>query len=291
MRAGEESYAGLEAAARRQNAKGVFFDRGDHAQEKDMTDWLNGLDMRDGEFACQQVHVCSCQDCPNAIHDASAQLVADLPTSFRAAVLADAEAMAGACVRLCPDVPWLTLRLEVVQYNACWRWHQDYYTSRAILTYVGPGTCAAEDRDVRWEQFDLTAGQETNDSCVPRKGVRRMRTNAVLLMKGTAWPGILGKGLTHKSPDVRGSSSAADDSPPKRLILKVDLNYNRPMLESEYSESDSDSDSESDSELNETHEVSSEHDDRVSRPAILKRLATSTGFQSARAWKRNRRRR
>ena len=73
-----------------------------------MTDWLNGLDMRDGEFACQQVHVCSCQDCPNAIHDASAQLVADLPTSFRAAVLADAEAMAGACVRLCPDVPWLT---------------------------------------------------------------------------------------------------------------------------------------------------------------------------------------
>lgn len=39
----------------------------------------------------------------------------------------------------CQDVPWITLRLEVVQREACWRWHQDAYVGRAIISYVGPG--------------------------------------------------------------------------------------------------------------------------------------------------------
>ena len=44
-----------------------------------------------------------------------------------------------------------------------------------------------------------------------------MATNTVLQMKGNEWPGIRGKGLTHKSPG-EGTSP-----PPKRLLLKVDL--------------------------------------------------------------------
>ena len=48
-------------------------------------------------------------------------------------------------------------------------------------------------------------------------------TNAVLLMKGDAWPGIKGNGLTHKSP--RGQPPL-----PKRVLLKCDLTDFRPML-------------------------------------------------------------
>ena len=66
---------------------------------------------------------------------------------------------------------------------------------------------------VRHPKFDST--QVTACHEVP--------TNAVLLMKGDAWPGIKGSGLTHKSP--RGQQPL-----PKRVLLKCDLTDFRPML-------------------------------------------------------------
>ena len=73
------------------------------------------------------------------------------------------------------------------------------------------GRCRVD--GVRRPKFDST--QVTACHSVP--------TNAVLLMKGDAWPGIKGNGLTHKSP--RGQPPL-----PKRVLLKCDLTDFRPML-------------------------------------------------------------
>ena len=83
------------------------------------------------------------------------------------------------------------------QFEACWRWHQDGYCGRAIISYVGPGTCVADDKDVKWDLFEELMGKEENLDCVPTDGVQQMTTNSVLLMKGGGWPGLRGMGLTH----------------------------------------------------------------------------------------------
>ena len=64
-------------------------------------------------------------------------------------------------------------------------------------------------------------GEEDNEHVV--SACHEVPTNAVLLMKGDAWPGIKGSGLTHKSP--RGQPPL-----PKRVLLKCDLTVFRPML-------------------------------------------------------------
>ena len=111
---------------------------------------------------------------PAEIRAACEELVADLPASFRDAVCSDAEDLATMSVRLCPKVPWLTLRLEVVQYDACWRWHQDGYTGRSLITYVGPGTMATDDKSVRWDEFEKRKFDETNETCVLPKDIKQM---------------------------------------------------------------------------------------------------------------------
>ena len=78
--------------------------------------------------------------------------------AVRDAVRGDALRMADALRRLCPHAPWLRLQLEIIGRDACWRWHQDHYCGRAIITYVGPGTWLAEDADVRYDQFAATEG-------------------------------------------------------------------------------------------------------------------------------------
>ena len=80
---------------------------------------------------------------------------------------------------------------------------------------------------MNWDEFAALADADSNESCVPPELVQRMTTNSVLLMKGSAWPGIRGEGLTHRSPEVQG------DAVPKRLLLKVDLHVDRPPLGTE----------------------------------------------------------
>ena len=293
-----KSFDGLETVARQKNAKGCFLNRGRHLKEKQIMQWLNNHNEDDfdfGEFATVQLQVApqqdSCDsDCKdtlckaeakiageNEIIAACAQLVSDLPSSFREDLRLDAELIVKMCRNLCPTVPWITLRLEIVQYNACWRWHQDGYVGRTIVSYVGPGTCTVEDQDVDWKIFEQTMQDEKNDRCVPQERIKQMQTNSVLLMKGDSWPKICGNGLMHKSPSVYGNQ------PPKRLLLKVDLNIFRPSLGM-----DEDGDSDEDAE----EEENSDKDDPIhgsDARTLVKRLATSAGFKSAKAWKVRRR--
>ena len=233
----EETYASLEEIAHQQDAKGVYFERGPHAQVADIEHWIE--QRADGVICSQTTLVappvpgpldeCGCGDASchkddrsregalpklgggAEIRAACARLVKELPATFRESVSHDAQALADMCVRLCSAAPWLTLTLEVQHYNACTRWHQDSVVSRAIICYAGPGTCTVDDQSVRWEKIE-----RANEACVPHAEIKQMSTNAVLLMKGALWPSIQGVGLTHKSPHV-------SENPPKRLLLKVDL--------------------------------------------------------------------
>lgn len=248
------TFEGLADVAKLVDAKGCYFHRGTaHPKEEAIREFLNDHEEEDfpfGEVAAVQLLVappveptsCGDSDCDDE-HDATngqsianletiqhscKRLVEKLPESFREDIRNDAQALATISTQLCPKVPWLTIKLEFCQENYCGRWHQDYYVARSIITYVGPGTCAAEDKNVLWDEISKAAGDESNDNAVPEENVLQMPTNAVLLMKGDSWPGIRGKGLTHKSP-----TDFVGNIPPKRLILKVDLHNSRPLLASD----------------------------------------------------------
>ena len=298
VRAESSCFDSLETLARQRDAKGCFFERGAHLQVGEMEKWLEGLEEDEyefGEIAVAQVQIAreklegacgdecddpSCEDTarisiagPEGICQACDELVEELPDSIQEHVRSDAESIAKMLARLCPNVPWLTLRLEIVQHNACIKWHQDAYTCRTLVTYVGPGTCTADDASVLWNVFEKTSDMETNDSCVPRDSIHQMEPNAILLMKGDAWPGIRGKGLTHKAPEISG------DNPPKRLLLKVDLNNTRPPIGSYEEEDDVDY---YDAPEREFRDIS------ANTCRLLKRLASSEGFASSKTWKRMR---
>ena len=236
VRASPATFAGLEKAARRQNAKGVYVERGPHSKAAQIQTWLNGQEEEDlmfGEFASAQLLVaappCEDSDCDDDhelatdedVEAALDQLVGELPASFRSHVRDDAAALVRLSRRLSPATPWITLRLEILHQEACWRWHQDGYCGRTLVCYVGPGTLTADDAQVDWDAFEASMGEEDNEHVV--SSCHEIPTNAVLLMKGDAWPGIKGPGLTHKSP--RGQQPL-----PKRVLLKCDLTDFRPML-------------------------------------------------------------
>ena len=78
------------------------------------------------------------------------------------------------------DCPWLKLRLEVVETDACRRFHADNVAARLLMPLVGPGT--------QW----IHAGTEG--------AIHELRPGEVGLFKGWQWtdePRIL-----HRSPPV-----------------------------------------------------------------------------------------
>ena len=149
------TFAALEKAARRQNAKGVYIERGPHVKAAQIQTWLNGQEEDDlmfGEFASAQLLVapppCEDSDCDEDhgelategdVEAALDQLVSELPASFRTHVRDDAAALVRLSRRLSPATPWITLRIEILHEEACWRWHQDGYCGRTLVCYVGPG--------------------------------------------------------------------------------------------------------------------------------------------------------
>ena len=181
VRATPATFAGLEKAARRQNAKGVYIERGPHSKASQIQTWLNGQEEEDlmfGEFASAQLLVapppCEDSDCDDDhelatdadVEAALDQLVSELPASFRTHVRDDAAALVRLSRRLSPATPWITLRIEILHEEACWRWHQDGYCGRTLVCYGGPGTLAADDSQVDWDAFEASMGEEDNEHVV-----------------------------------------------------------------------------------------------------------------------------
>jgi len=93
---------------------------------------------------------------------------------------------------------FLRLRLDVIDTDACRRFHIDAVTARLICTYRGTGT-----------QYGLSV-----DGAPPRQ-VYATPTGAPLLLRGTFWPGDPPSGLLHRSPPIEGRGET-------RLVLVLD---------------------------------------------------------------------
>lgn len=93
---------------------------------------------------------------------------------------------------------FLRLRLDVIETDACRRFHIDAVTARLICTYRGTGT-----------QYGISLEGE-----VPRR-VFTTPTGAPLVLRGTLWPGDPPSGLLHRSPPIGGSGET-------RLLLVLD---------------------------------------------------------------------
>ena len=94
--------------------------------------------------------------------------------------------------------PFLRLRLEVVETDACRRFHIDAVTARLLCTYRGTGT-----------QYGL--GRDGGDP----DPVHTLPTGAAMVMRGRLWPVQPCPGLVHRSPPIAGSGES-------RLLLVLD---------------------------------------------------------------------
>jgi len=119
-------------------------------------------------------------------------------------------------VELLADLTEVTdvgLRLARLQTAMCPRLHVDRVTLRLVLTYVGAGT-----EYVDGATFDRTLlGKDMAHAAAAREGtipIVQARAGDIVLLKGEAWPGNVGKGAVHRSP------AASPERP--RLVLTLD---------------------------------------------------------------------
>jgi len=97
------------------------------------------------------------------------------------------------------DARWLRLRLDVVDGNACHRFHVDRITARLICTYRGTGT-----------QYGVTAEEDGDPQTI-----HTVPTGSPFVMRGTLWPVRPDLGLLHRSPPIEGTGQT-------RLVLVLD---------------------------------------------------------------------
>jgi len=83
------------------------------------------------------------------------------------------------------------IRLEVLDHDACWKFHQDRVPLRMLTTYLGPGTQYVEPHD-----SDQALREQRAYSGI----VHDIPEQAVALFKGTLCD--TGNGVVHRSPAV-----------------------------------------------------------------------------------------
>lgn len=228
------SISDMEETSHQQDAKGVLLTRGPNHCEKKMMQWACTERATPDHFACEHalVHFGSegsdssqrhgqTTSATQNINDACVRLVEKVPEAFRGVMREDAEVLANMMHRLLPDVPWLRIAIEIVGGNHCWRWHQDNYVGRMIITYAGPGTWVVNDESVNFDLFH-ERGSKNNRVVPDFDSIIRPPSNSVCLIKGRYWPGISGTGLIHKAPEeFKGDPTPYNGE--HRLVLKVEL--------------------------------------------------------------------
>ena len=93
---------------------------------------------------------------------------------------------------------YLRLRLDVIEDNACRKFHIDHVVARLVCTYRGTGT-----------QYGISV--EGRDPV----RVFTVPTTAPMIMRGTQWPDAQQSGLVHRSPPIEGTGET-------RLMLVLD---------------------------------------------------------------------
>lgn len=117
---------------------------------------------------------------------------------LRAALIADVTALAQIFAAIA-GAQRLHLRLQAIRTNACSRFHVDNLRLRMLCTYRGAGT-------------EFALGAPRSD---PQAPVTDAPAGAVVLMRGTRWPGDEEPGVLHRSPPIAGSGQT-------RLLLVID---------------------------------------------------------------------
>jgi len=161
-----------------------------HRRFPEALDWLGSLDWSaiDDCERTSRVEVL-------AVTIADALAAAGYPYGARGTALCDeivglARYFAGALT-----LDAVTVRLEVIETDACRKFHADYVAARLLCTLVGQGT--------QWRY-----GPDTADT-----PIRQLRTGDVAIFKGrlsTETPAIL-----HRSPPILGTGET-------RLLLAID---------------------------------------------------------------------
>ncbi|MEL6563104.1 MAG: DUF1826 domain-containing protein [Pseudomonadota bacterium] len=160
---------------------------------RDVGTWLDGQPPKSLPRGRINVH-------PDAVEDAVRAMCAGsgLPDGpERDWLVADASALAAAFSQLLSP-RFLRLRLDVVNTDACRRFHIDAVTARLVCTYRGTGT-----------QYGVST--DGND---PAR-VFTVPTGAPILLRGTLWPTQPPSGLLHRSPPIEGTGET-------RLVLVLD---------------------------------------------------------------------
>lgn len=83
---------------------------------------------------------------------------------------------------------YLRLRFDIVDNDACRKFHIDTVTARLICTYRGPGT-----------QYGLAMNGSDPDR------VFSVPTGSPICLKGKLWPGLSRSELVHRSPPIDGT--------------------------------------------------------------------------------------
>ncbi|MEM6486455.1 MAG: DUF1826 domain-containing protein [Pseudomonadota bacterium] len=97
------------------------------------------------------------------------------------------------------STPFVSLRLEAVDSNACRKFHIDAVTARLICTYRGAGT-----------QYGFTVDDQ------PPKTFASVPTGSPILSRGTRWPETPQSGLRHRSPPIEGTGAT-------RFVMVLDV--------------------------------------------------------------------
>jgi len=140
-----------------------------------------------------------------------------LPHALLQQIQNDVEEVGPVIAQTLPSAEQVVIKLEIFAEDVCSRWHQDYYTCRAIITYNGPGTDYVQHSNVNFWEMEHCG----NNECILHDKSKVYCANAgdVFLMKGKHYPGGV-NGLVHKSPEKRYH---ADGSIMCRLCLKLDV--------------------------------------------------------------------
>ncbi|MEP2897063.1 DUF1826 domain-containing protein [Roseibium sp.] len=165
--------------------------------------WIDGLDPVDLPHARIMLRAEMVRDAMTDLVDAHA-----LPDCVERTMLIDYVAALAAMFSGIMDSRYLRLRINVIEINACSKFHIDTVTARLICTYRGRAT-----------QYGNGAMGEAPGE------VYDLPTGSPMILRGTSWGSTAEPGLLHRSP-IEGTGET-------RLVLVLD-----PIADIEADESD-----------------------------------------------------
>ncbi|GAA6200677.1 DUF1826 domain-containing protein [Aquicoccus sp. SU-CL01552] len=137
---------------------------------------------------------------PEAVCDALLDIARQHGTpecSERDLLIEDASALASIFGSVM-NSPYLRLRFDVIDTNACRKFHVDAVTARLVCTYRGTGT-----------QYGLSENGHDPER------IMTVPIGSPILLRGTRWPETPLSGLLHRSPPIYGTGET-------RLVLVLD---------------------------------------------------------------------